>query len=104
MEMPLTPYVIWEDLSHERGCCNYQLSSIIETTTTRSVVVNAKSSHKVKNIKILRIGKVIETLLIPYVIDDGPIPQKSSFFDSFFARKGTTDVHNQNKYAMISRL
>ncbi len=51
MEMPLIPYVIWEDLSHERGCCNYQLSSIIETTTTRSVMVNTKSSHKVKNIK-----------------------------------------------------
>ena len=48
MEMPLIPFVIWEDLSHEKRCCNYQLSPIIKTTTTWSVMVNTKSSHKVK--------------------------------------------------------
>ena len=49
MEMPLIPFVIWEDLSHERRRCDYQLSPIIKTTTIWSVMVNTKSSHKVKN-------------------------------------------------------
>lgn len=49
MEMTLIPFVIWEDLSHEKRCCNYQLSSKIKTTTTWSIMVNTKSSHKVKN-------------------------------------------------------
>ena len=49
MEMPLIPLVIWEDLSHEKRCCNHQLSPIIKTTTTWSIMVNTQSSHKVKN-------------------------------------------------------
>lgn len=36
MEMPLTPFVMWEDLSLERRCCNYQLSLIIKTTLSLS--------------------------------------------------------------------